>query len=88
MPIIKHYKCDKCGEEKINEANFLLPVRVLVGENFNDRDTYEASSALWCRECLRKARIVPQWKRKDMPEEEKPTIESMIRELVQKEVSR
>lgn len=76
------YKCDKCESEQETPVQFWT-LRVTAR---TAGDEYESSvsglSIEVCRECLEKYGIYSKQKPKQTPEENKVTIESIIKDLI------
>lgn len=81
------YTCDKCGAEQLTKTQFWT----LHVTARNEGDEFESSvSGLRievCRECLEKYGIYSKQKPKQTPEENKVTIESLIKDLINNAVT-
>ena len=83
------YECDRCGKKDEDNQMQLWTVRISYqaqGSGWNNWSDYR--NVDWCRECAVKAGFVGSDKeRKEVQAPEpKPTIEELIREIVQHEM--
>jgi hypothetical protein len=81
------YTCDKCGAEQLTKTQFwTLQITART-----EGDEFESSvSGLMievCRECLEKYGIYSKQKPKQTTEENRVTIESIIKDLIDKAVT-
>ena len=89
MGITTIYKCDKCGHEQDTGAQ-MWRVEIFVS-HYNDSQQTNAHknlSKLWCRACVEDVGLLPYATRPKPAEVvEVPTLEEMIRNVVQDEIA-
>lgn len=90
MPVITKYVCDKCGATQDTD-NQMWSVGVTVRANLSPTWTYpdRRANQLWCRSCTEKLGLLPTSDPvlANSIKENPPTLEDMIREIVNDEMA-
>lgn len=94
MSVIKIFKCDLCGDEKITTGvhgrtpNQFWKVGVTakpLNESGRDYNNYAITPLEVCRPCLETLGIYVQEKTKELETHKPPTLEELIVDLVRRE---
>lgn len=81
------YKCDKCGAEQETPVQFWTLQVTARTEGGEFESSVSGLRIEVCRECLEKYGIYSKQKPKQTPEENKVTIESLIKDLINNAVT-
>ncbi len=89
MGITTTYKCDRCEHEQDNSRQ-MWDVEVGINSVGSPRPTFLQSrqTVIWCRKCVEDVHLlkIPEHKpQRELPS--KPTLESLVREIVEDAVN-
>jgi hypothetical protein len=80
------YRCDRCGAEKLDDRDFLVPIAI-IRDYQQHRSSFQpvVKQAEWCHACMVTMQVIGQKKDEAGPPVPEVTIEDLIREIVREE---
>ena len=85
MSTITIHKCDRCGTEQPDRKG-LYAVGCQIGNYHGWEDAYKHFSADWCKKCAIEVGFPPEPQPKQDAPVSSPTMEDMIRLIIQQEM--